>query len=179
MIAAQLRSLFFSTFSEFVELEKKSILLGTSERSLCARLARILEDRTRQVGFEGYFADVEYNRKQDGKIKTVIDDGLKIIPITCDLILHSRGEDIKHDNLIALEMKRVRRPESDKQKDRDRLRALTKPRALVWSWSNITHPEHVCGYVLGFYVELDLDNRCFVLAEYRHGKYCYQRKLEI
>lgn len=60
--------------------------------------------------FFNYFVDIEYNRNK-GSIKTIKKTTLgpngQIIPINCDLILHSRGNRLEQDNLIALEMKNL------------------------------------------------------------------------
>lgn len=47
--------------------------------------------------------------------------------ISCDLILHSRGQNIEEDNLIELEMKKADRRESEKKSDRERLEKITQP----------------------------------------------------
>src|SRR3546814_1236198 len=92
------------------------------------------------------------------------------VRITCDLILHSRGRVVERDNLIAIEMKRLSHPEREKQKDRVRLRALTKTSYDdVWSADGRALPEHVCGYGLGYFVELDADRRKFRVEEYQLG----------
>ncbi|MFZ3226816.1 MAG: hypothetical protein WA230_15065, partial [Xanthobacteraceae bacterium] len=61
--------------------------------------------------------DAEYNRQQNGQIKTIIDDHAHEISVTCDLILHSLGEIIRTDNLIAIEMKKSERPKVEKDED--------------------------------------------------------------
>ncbi len=64
--------------SRFVDAETANILSGVSERNLCGRLALILESVAHECGLAGYFADVEYNRKQGGKVKTIINKDYKI-----------------------------------------------------------------------------------------------------
>jgi len=121
-----LRELFFRSFEQFAEREAENILDGTSERNLCARWAPLLEKAAVEAGYGEYRADTEYNRKQSGQVKTILDETMHVVRITCDLILHSRGRVPERDNLIAIEMKRLSHPEREKQKDRVRLRALTK-----------------------------------------------------
>lgn len=165
-----IRDVFFKSFEIFLEREVENILNGTSERNLCARLAPLMEAEAHKSGFNGYFADVEYNRKQDGRVKTLLGDDLRIVRITCDLILHSRGKIFGKDNLIALEMKRIEHPEAEKAKDRDRLRALTKQSYDgVWSADGKTLPEHVCGYSWGYFAELNAADRSFMIEEYLLG----------
>ena len=125
--------------TQFVQREGKYALTNVSERSLCARLAMILENLAKTYGFNGYYADVENNRKQRGEVKTILDDNEEVVCVTCDLILHSRGEIVTRDNLLAIEMKKHGRPSEEKKKDRLRLRALTKPieqgeQTCVWPW---------------------------------------------
>jgi hypothetical protein len=166
----RMRQLFARALGVFLEREAENILNGTSERNLCARFAPILEGLAHDEGLVGYWADAEYNRKQGGRIKTIIDEHAEIVAITCDLILHSRGRDAAADNLIALEVKRREHPEREKEKDRVRLRALTRASYDgIWSANGVTLPEHVCGYVLGGLVELDVANRRVRVEEYVEG----------
>lgn len=165
-----LRELFFRSFGEFARREAENILHGTSERNLCARWAPLLEVAAAQAGYTEYCADTEYNRKQGGQVKTILDEAMHVVRITCDLILHSRGRIVERDNLIAIEMKRVSNAEHEKQKDRVRLRALTKTSYDdIWSADGRALPEHVCGYGLGYFVELDADSRKFRFEEYQRG----------
>ena len=70
--------------------------------------------------------------------------------------MHSRGNHIEQDNLIAIEMKKSNASEEEKQKDKDRLKALTKDSFDdVWSFDGTTLPEHVCRYLIGIYYEIN------------------------
>jgi hypothetical protein len=154
----------------FVE-ELQNILNGVAERNLCGRLAIHLTNKLNEYGIIGYYADPEYNRKQDGKVKTILDDEMEVVPIQCDLIVHSRGNNIKQDNLIAIEMKKSNRPEAEKESDRKRLRALTKDSYDdIWSYDGSALPEHVCGYVHGIYMILDIRARTCRFEYYQKGK---------
>lgn len=124
-----------------------------------------------ESGLVGYFADTEYNRMQGGQIKTILGKSMKIITINCDIILHSRGGSVTEDNLIAIEMKKSQRPVREKNEDRDRLRTLTKRSYdRVWSNDGTTHPEHVCGYRLGAYIEVNNPKRNVRIEYFMHGK---------
>lgn len=57
--------------------------------------------------------DVEYNRNA-GHIKSIINEEIKVIHITCDLIIHSHGENEQQDNLLVLEMKKAYQLEDEK-----------------------------------------------------------------
>ncbi|MBN8241133.1 hypothetical protein JF541_18410 [Marinobacter hydrocarbonoclasticus] len=167
-----MKKMFKQALKCFVADEAESMRSGVSERMLCARLGIPLERLARESGYKAYYADVEYNRKQDGKIKTILDGDYQEIQITCDLILHSRGAVVQKDNLIAVEMKKSNRPEDSKNKDRNRLRALTKESYDdVWSSGDGTLPEHVCGYSLGVFIDIDLESSTLDIEYYKKGEF--------
>ena len=123
---AQLTALFKAAVDVFFQRESDNILSGVSERNLCGRLAMYLENNFAAQRITGnYFADTEYNRKQNGEVKTIINDEHKIIKISADVLVHSRGLE-SPDNLITIEMKKSDRSPVKKKNDRLRLRALTK-----------------------------------------------------
>lgn len=154
----------------FVE-ECNNILCDIAERNLCGRLSIYLTCRLKEHNIKGYFADTEYNRKQGGQVKTILDEKFNIVTIQSDLIVHSRGNFIEQDNLLAIEMKKSTRPEAEKIADRKRLRAMTKTSYDgVSSADGQTHPEHVCGYILGVYIILNIAARTYTLEFYRHGE---------
>ena len=156
-----------------------------SERTLCGALMLHLNDCvSANEELAGYHVDVEYNRNKGGQLKTIYKTirgpESQIIKINCDLILHSRGEIPKQDNLIALEMKKSTRPASEKQKDRDRLIALTKDSFDdIWSFDGRTLPEHVCRYVLGVYYEINYRRNLISVEYYRTGQLVYSYNLKI
>lgn len=164
----QLKDLFERSFEMFIDSDLESILVN--ERNLCGRLSIHLSGLLNEYGLGNYFVDPEYNRKQDGRIKTILDEDFKVVTINCDLILHSRGNTVENDNFIAIEMKKSNRPKEEKDRDRKRLRALTKSSFDdVWSADGQVHPEHVCNYKLGIYLELDIPTRTFILEQYERG----------
>ena len=166
-----LEKLFNMALEEFFTREARNIHSGVSERNLCGRLSLPLERVSKEYGLKGYYADTEYNRKQDGLVKTILDDNYQIINITCDLILHSRGENMAKDNLIAIEMKKSERPEEEKTSDRARLRTLTKSSFDgIWSYDGRTHPEHVCGYELGYFIEIYRGNSTYIVQKFQKGE---------
>jgi hypothetical protein len=158
---------------DFFRNEVPSILEGVSERNNCQRLSIYLEQRAAAAGLKGYYADTEYNRKQGGRVKTILGAEMEIVVIQSDLILHSRGSSVSEDNLIAIEMKKSARPAKEKKNDRNRLRAMTKSSFDgVWSNDGSTHPEHVCGYRIGIYLELDAAKRSALIERYEGGEMC-------
>lgn len=167
----RMQELFRGALEVFCADERANIVSGVSERNLCQRLAMPLERAAHAAGLERYKADVEYNRANDGRLKTIVGGGMEIVSITCDLILHSRGLDPDQDNLIAIEMKRSSHPVQEKNKDRVRLMALTRePWEGVWAADGSADPEHVCDYIVGYYVELDRRAGIFRIEEYVRGK---------
>lgn len=90
------------------------------------------------------------------------------------MIVHSRGQNIDRDNLIALEMKKSTARETNKNIDRDRLQCLTRdPKENeVWSADGRIFPEHVCGYELGIYYEIDFKQNSILLEYYIKGNRC-------
>jgi len=166
-----LRAVLETSLDVFFQYEVQEVLEGVNERNNCGRLAIYIQQTAQDHGLDGYFADTEYNRKQDGKVKTILDSEMKVVAINCDLILHSRGQFVAEDNLIAVEVKKRDRPKAEKDKDRERLRALTKASyGDIWSADGSALPEHVCGYALGIFVELDRAQRICRLEYYRSGE---------
>lgn len=170
-MAEHLKEMFQRSFQAFINSDLESIIANVNERNLCGRLSIHMSRLLEEYGFGQYFVDPEYNRKQDGRIKTILDENFEVVTINCDLILHSRGRSIENDNLIAIEMKKSNRPQQEKENDRKRLRALTKSSFDdVWSADGQVHPEHVCNYNLGVYLELDTPSRTFLVEEYERGQ---------
>lgn len=167
----QLRELFALTLTEFLAEEADSIDSDCSEQMLCGRLAMILQRRASAAGLDDYKADTEYNRKFGGAVKTIINEMYEVIPIRCDVILHSRGAIAGQDNLIAIEMKKQVHAEEATQRDRERLKAMTRPTYdNRWDPLSDQPPEHVCGYVLGYLLILDRRDRSVRIEEYVGGE---------
>lgn len=162
-----LRSVFEEAFLSFLHEDQKLILTDAHEQSLCARLAMSLERAASKHGLVGYRADAEYNRNY-GEVKTIIDDQHREINITCDIILHSRGENRDADNLIAIEMKKAKAKDVRKNSDRDRLRALTKPCHEVYSLASADR-NYVCGYELGYFIDMNRHEGCALIEVYAAG----------
>ena len=165
--------IFNNALINFLKHEKDLLLSDVSERSTCARLAYYMQRQLESEGIEGYYADAEYNRKQGGKVKTIINEEMHILTITADLIVHTRGNrPAPYDNLIAVEAKKSSRPEREKLDDIARLQAMTKqPNDGVWNFDN-GHPEHVCGYAVGVLMEILLEKRQILLKYFKNGAEC-------
>ena len=171
----EILSLFKAANEKFLAEERLLFDNNVSERTLCGALMLKIHDFIKNNNsYKGYFVDVEYNRNK-GNLKTIYKTYSgpknKIIQINCDLILHSRGKNIKQDNLLAIEMKKSNRKKQDNKHDRERLEALTKDSFDdVWANDGCALPEHVCGYVLGVYYEINNKQQKVLLEYYRKGK---------
>jgi hypothetical protein len=166
----QVLELFLNANNRFLERNLSLFLDQVNERAICGALSQHLNEAIHNSDFSNYYTDTEYNRNE-GKVKTIINDEYEVVSINCDLIVHSRGNIINQDNLIALEMKKSTRTDYEKEKDRKRLIALTKESYDdVWSNDGTALPEHVCGYLLGIFYEIDLTNLIIYLEFYQRGR---------
>lgn len=178
-LLADMINIFEAANGFFISKETDSILLGVSERNLCGSLMLHLRKALDSTDYEKYHVDIEYNRNKDGRLKTILNGHPTPITICCDLIVHSRGEIPAQDNLIALEMKRSTHPKEEKDKDKIRLKCLTKDSFDdVWSFDGKHLPEHVCRYVLGIYYELNRDARQINFKYYVKGKLFKENRLK-
>lgn len=158
------------TSETFLKEQLDFLLSGVSERSWYTPFILYLKNIIEKNKITGYYIDTEYNRN-NGKIKTVYDNSkFEVIPITCDIIVHSRGKNICKDSLICIEMKKSTAKLKDKQSDKKRLELLTrKSFDNVWSADGKCLPEHVCGYELGVYYEININNRSSHIEYYQNG----------
>jgi len=171
LMLTELKSIFEVANQDFLQNETKNILNGVSERNLCGGLMLCLRKVLDEGLYKAYHVDIEYNRNGDRKVKTIVNGHAAPISICCDLIVHSRGENIAQDNLIAIEMKRSTHSREEKDKDKLRLKCLTKDSFDdVWSFDGKTLPEHVCRYVVGIYYEINAPQRQIDLKYYAKGK---------
>lgn len=175
----ELINIFEKANKRFLYENAAFIMSNVSERSLCSALGQCIYLEINNSKYSKYYVDTEYNRN-NGKVKTIFNDDLKVVSIVCDLIVHSRGEIIEKDNLIALEMKKAYRKVCEKESDKARLVALTKdPYDEVWPFDEKTLPEHVCGYELGIYYEVDTKCGSIYIEYYTKGKILKSYALQI
>lgn len=162
--------IFESANTAFLQEERELILSGVAERCLCASFKQYLNEKLKKTDYYDYKVDVEYNRNM-GKIKTIINSKLEVIEIFCDIIIHSRGNILEQDNLIAIEMKKSNRSKAEKESDKERLIALTKDSFNdTWSYDGKTLPEHVCRYKLGVYYEVNTGTKKAYIEYYQQGR---------
>ena len=167
-----LENIFKKANEMFLEKEIELIEKDISERALCSAMVKYLlyEMRKCNVG-EKYDVDVEYNRNGSHP-KTIYDSNSGFEQtITCDLIIHSRGKDKYQDNLMCVEMKKSTRNDFDKEKDKLRLKLLTKKSFDgEWKPDGKTLPKYVCNYLLGIYYEIDMNKNMIYLEFYKDGE---------
>lgn len=167
----EIKALFELANRKYLIEQKKLIQSGVSERTLCGQLMLYLNEVKEKTLYRHYYVDVEYNRNFKRRLKTIKDGEGDIIKINCDLILHSRGENVAQDNLIALEMKKSSGRIHEKEKDRERLKALTRQSFdNIWSYDGKSLPEHVCRYILGVYYEINILREEVLIEYYRNGE---------
>lgn len=173
-----LKRLFVKANRSFLRTDKNLIKDDVAERTMCGSLKSHLEKELIKQNIKGYYVDVEYNRN-NGKVKTILDDNYEIVKIQCDLIIHSRGENINQDNLLEIEMKKSYRSEESKNSDRIRLRALTKSTYDndIWAYDGISFPKHVCRYIMGIFYEIDKDKGIVKLEFYKNGEMISKNKI--
>lgn len=112
------------------ETDYFNLQIEALERNICARLAYHLESIMREYDrlygnhdFDGYFADVEYNRMGYGQLKHIMTSGYDRRYIVSDLLIQRRGSG---GNLLAAELKRKRNKKGAGE-DRSRLKSLVSP----------------------------------------------------
>ena len=169
-----MKHIFEAANMRLTQADRSLFNMKVSERTLCGALALHLHEVLKETKYSSYYVDVEYNRNKGGKLKTykktAIGPEEKIVSIVCDLIMHSRGENILQDNLLAIEMKKSTRPKKEKARDKERLEALTKETYDdIWSYDGKSFPEHVCRYALGVYYEINFGKNEISIEYYNSG----------
>lgn len=162
------------SIKELIATDKRLLDLKVSERCICARLALHIDNNMREYDkengsrvFEGYYADVEFNRMYGVLPKKVFYDDIKH-SVSCDLLIHSRGEKTL-DNYLCLEMKKEENKEKCEE-DRKRIMAMT-----------ISNPksntEYVENTLVGVYMTLTPSS--FELEFYKKGEFYEKKMIEI
>lgn len=143
-------------------MEKNYVLLDEdiSERCLCGALMHEFNRQLEQNGCNNYYADIEFNRSNQ-RIKQLPNDDGFVNNILPDIIVHSRGKETP-DNLLVLEMKKSSANQQDKEKDRNRLRKMTK--------QNCDESHYSYKYKLGVYYEINHNERQIVVEFYQTGR---------
>ena len=135
-----------------------------SERCLCGALMHELNKQLEKNSCNNYYADIEFNRAFENTINDVKhlpdEEGTpkRVFP---DIIVHSRGK-VTPDNLLALEMKKSSANQQDKEKDRNRLRKMTK--------QNCDESHYSYKYKFGVYYEINHNESQIVVEFYQTGR---------
>jgi hypothetical protein len=179
----ELINLFEDANERMIIQDKYLFISKVSERTLCGALMLHLHELIKETKYKDYHVDVEYNRNKGSKLqtfkKTIRKLDNSIININCDLIVHSRGNDIRQDNLIAIEMKKSSRSKKEKDSDRERLIALTKDNYNdLRPFDRKTLPEDVCGYKLGVFYEINYRKQRIILQYYVRGNFYAQKEVK-
>lgn len=166
-----LEEIFEAANRRFLRNNVQLFELMVSERTLCGALMLELHKVIKETEFAAYFVDVEFNKSNNGIVKKMLPGNVeKPVPINCDLIVHGRGTNTPHENLIAVEMKKSNVKRVYKENDKIRLMALTEmPENGVWSYDGKVDPETVCGYLLGIYYEINFQRQIILIEYYRLG----------
>lgn len=163
--------IFHEALDDFLAKEFTLVRKHAHEQSFCGRLAIYLDQAKDRHGLKGYYVDVEYNRNREGRKQILNPLTNQPINVICDLLLHSRAE-LDDDNLIAVEMKKAGARRRAKEHDRERLMALTTP---------LPHSgqlDYVCGYQVGYYLEVNIRYATLLVEEYRDGRFARGGTLE-
>lgn len=125
-----LNEILIPSLKRLYQEDYNNIKFGVSERNICARLAHHMENIMREYDdqhypsqFQGYYADVEYNRMSNGDYKFYEDSQKRPRYMVSDLLIHCRG---CKRNLLAVEMKR-KGNKVGVDKDKERLASLVTP----------------------------------------------------
>ncbi len=139
-----INNLLIPSLQRLYEVDYFNVSNGVSERNICARLAHHMEYIMHEhENYKGYFADVEYNRKNDGTGKCYENKQKVSSPMVSDLIVHKRDAS---PNLLAIELKRWNNHDK-RDTDRERLESVV-------SSPNITERKCDCVYdtLLGVFI---------------------------
>ncbi|MDE7456698.1 MAG: hypothetical protein K2M96_08330, partial [Prevotella sp.] len=122
-----LKCILIPALKKLYQVDFDNIKNGVSERNICARLSLHLENQMRKYDnshkcnlFQGYYADVEYNRMGNGNPKKYENSEHRPQYMVSDLLIQSRGP---QNNLLAVETKRKSNYKHIKE-DKERLESL-------------------------------------------------------
>lgn len=155
-----LKGMFWEANRAFLENHASLLKRELSERCLCGALMHELNKQLEKNGCNNYYADIEFNRNKK-RIKQLPNDDGFINNILPDIIVHSRGKETP-DNLLVLEMKKSSANQQDKEKDRNRLRKMTK--------QNCDESHYSYKYKFGVYYEINHNESQIVVEFYQTGR---------
>lgn len=159
--------IFYSANKLFIKDNIRNIELGVSEVTLQGDFSQAFKEVLKEMKIHNYYSDINYNKNQHFT-KCIINEKMEYFDIFCDLIIHSRGENKKQDNLLAIEMKK-KENRKDRFKDKKRLEIMTSD-SYVDEILFDELPLYICRYALGIFYDLDTKRRQIKLDFYQHGK---------
>ncbi len=190
-------NVFNNAFQKLINYDKQLFGDNLHEQTLCGRLAIYLEEEVKKDDIHKtfpYHADVEYNKMQQGKVKTILNENAvnqkeKYVKVRCDVIVHARGEifksydnqeiDYQKENLIAIEMKKESRGKKELESNQLRLRSLTSKYGenyfsglKVYSWDGVI-ADHVRGYLVGKLIRIRKGSKTLVVETYIETEHKY------
>lgn len=155
-----LKGMFWEANRAFLENHASLLKRELSERCLCGALMHELNKQLEKNGCNNYYADIEFNRNKKGIKQLPNDDGF-INNILPDIIVYSRGKETP-DNLLVLEMKKSSANQQDMEKDRNRIRKMTK--------QNCDEGCYSYKYKLGVYYEVNFEEKQIIVEFYQDGE---------
>ncbi len=159
--------IFYNANKLFIKDNIRNIELGVSEVTLQGDFSQAFKEILKEMKICNYYSDINYN-KNKYFTKCIINEKMKYFDIFCDLIIHSRGENLEQDNLLAIEMKK-KENRKDRLKDRKRLEIMTSD-SYVGEILFDELPPYICRYSLGIFYDLDVKKRQIQLDFYQHGE---------
>ena len=92
---SDMMTIFNKANSSFLEIEANDgIHLGVSERSLCGSLMLHVRKALDESAYGNYFVDIEYNRNEGGKLKTIVNGCSGWVTVKNLRVRHTRQEDL-------------------------------------------------------------------------------------
>lgn len=159
--------IFYNANKLFIKDNIRNIELGVSEVTLQGNFSQAFKEILKEMKICNYYSEINYNKNKHFT-KCIINEKMEYFDIFCDLIIHSCGENLEQDNLLAIEMKK-KENRKDRLKDRKRLEIITSD-SYVGEILFDELPPYICRYSLGIFYDLDVKKRQIELDFYQHGK---------
>jgi len=159
--------IFYNANKLFIKDSIRNIELGVSEVTLQGNFSQAFKEILKEMKIYNYYSEINYNKNKHFT-KCIINEKMEYFDIFCDLIIHSCGENLEQDNLLAIEMKK-KENRKDRLKDRKRLEIMTSD-SYVGEILFDELPTYICRYSLGIFYDLDVKKRQIELDFYQHGE---------
>lgn len=97
--------IFYNANKIFIKDNIRNIELGVSEVTLQGNFSQAFKEILKEMKISNYYSEINYNKNKHFT-KCIINEKMEYFDIFCDLIIHSCGENLQQDNLLAIEMKK-------------------------------------------------------------------------